>query len=150
MNIMQFLAACAQIAFGAAAIWIACLQWKLSKNKSKFEVYEKRYDAYKGLSNFLGSVVKNGAVETQELVSFHWKFEEHYYLFGQDVHDYVKLIFEKSLEFKGYGNQLQGINSLPQGEERNAVVNKQDEILGWLLNQVEEKKKRFEKYLRIE
>lgn len=68
------------------------LQWKLSRNKSIFELYEKRYDTYKGLKRFFGTVPQNAKVETQDLVSFRWKFEEYFLLFGADIHEYVQQV----------------------------------------------------------
>lgn len=150
MSIMQFLASLGQIVFGGSALWIAILQWKLSKNKSKFEVYEKRYEAYKELKRFLGTVLQNAKVETQDLMSFRWKFEEHFFLFGSDIHEYVQMIYDKSLEFRGYDLQVQGFHALPAGPERNAVIEKQDVVLTWLIDQSKDSKKFFEKYLRIE
>lgn len=149
LNPMQFLAAMAQVVFGGSALWIAFLQWKLSKNKSKFELYEKRYEAYKELKKFLGSILSNAKVETKDLISFKWKFEEHFFLFEKDVHNYVKLIYEKSLEHRRLGHKIYGLNSLPIGAERNKVVDEQHEILTWLIDQSENSKEHFEKYLRI-
>lgn len=149
MNPTQFFAALAQILFGASAAWIAYQQWVLSRNKSKFELYEKRYEAYKGLQSFLGSILRNGKIDTEDLIAFKWKFEEHFFLFGSDIHDYVKNIYEKSLEFRGYEHHLSGIGSLPVGPDRNKIVNKQDALLKWLIEQPSDCKKLFEKYLRI-
>jgi len=148
-SLIQFLASLGQIVFGASALWIAFLQWKLGRNNSKFQVYEKRFEAYKELKNYLGAILRNAKVETQDLVSFRWKFEEHYFLFGDDIHKYIKDIYSKSLEFRKYDNKLWGMNAVPVGDERSRLVDEQDKILDWLINQNEESKKYFEKYLRI-
>lgn len=149
MNKMQFLASAAQILFGLSAAAIAYAQWGLNRNKAKFELYEKRYDAYKELQNFFGSVARSGKVEADDLVSFRWKFEEHYFLFGPKIRDYVKIVFDKSLELRGYEVNLWGMKALPPGAERNEVVEKQDKLLKWLLEQPNKSKKHFETYLRI-
>ncbi len=146
---IQFLASLAQITFGASALWIAFLQWKLGRNNSKFQVYEKRFEAYKELKTYLGTVLQNGKVEVQDLVSFKWKFEEHYFLFGDDIHHYIKEIYSKSLECRKYENKLWGLNSVSVGPERDKLVDEQAAILDWLITQSENSKKYFEEYLRI-
>lgn len=149
MTAMQFVASLAQILFGASAAWIAYQQWILGKNKAKFEVYNKRYEAYSEFQKFLGSILRNGKVDAQDLVSFRWKFEEHFFLFAEDIHEYVKSVFEKALEMKGYENHLWGVQALPTGFERNAIVEKQNAALDWLIKQNKDGKRYFEKYLRI-
>lgn len=149
LSFIEFLSSIAQIAFGVAAVWIAIQQWKISHNKSKFELYEKRYEAYKSLKTYLSSVLQSGKVETQALVSFRWKHEEHYFLFDQDIHDYIKLIYEKSLEFRSFENRLWGANSIPPGDERSKLVEEQSNILEWLLAQIDGSKIKFKRYLKI-
>lgn len=146
MSIMQILVSFAQILFGASASVIAFQQWKLGKNNAKFSLYEKRYEAYKELKRFLGTIIQNAKVETQDLISFRWKFEEHFFLFGDEVHMYIKLVYKKALEFGTYDRKIE---KAPAGEGRNQMIEEQGIILEWLISQNEQSKKKFEVYLRI-
>ena len=141
----QYVKGMADVLLGIGIFFISIQQWKLSKNKAKFELYEKRYEAYTGLKKFLSSVVTHGTVVTEELVSFRWKFEEHQFLFDKKINAYIGTVYKNALEFRRLSRKL----SKATGEERKALASQESAQLGWLIDQLEESKKKFDKYLRI-
>lgn len=135
--------------FGVASAIIAWQQYKLNQNKTKFELYEKRLEAFVALKKYLSNILTNAKVENQALVDFKWKFEEHYFLYEKDIQDYVKNIYDKSLELSRIQRKLFGYNSVPVGTERNALAEEESRLLEWLTDQLSESKIKFDKYLRI-
>ncbi len=148
-SVIEGISKISQVILGTGVAIIAYQQWQLAKNKAKYDLYEKRFDAFKALKKYLSSVVQNAVVNTQDLVDFRWKFEEHYFLFEEDIRDYVDKIYKESFEMRRLQRKLTGIRALPVGPERKQIVDKEMEKLKWLTEQLEESKKKFDKYLRI-
>lgn len=146
---LEVLSDVSQIVLGLAVAIIAYQQWVLAKNKAKFDLYEKRYEAFKALKTYLSSVLSSGKVNTQDIVDFRWKFDEHYFLYDEDIRGYISEIYKESFEILRLQRQLFGHNSLPVGPERNKVAAEESKKLKWLIEQLEISKKKFDKYLRI-
>ena len=74
------------------------------------------------------------------------------FLFDEKINDRIKLIYEKSIDLASMNEQLNptnGSKGLPVGEKRTEVVNKQNETLKWLVNQLVELKPLFHKHLGL-
>ena len=149
-SILEVFAKMGQIAFGIAAVIIAIQQWKISRNRAKFELYEKRLETFKAVEKYLGSVLRNGQTSTQDIIDLRWKFNENYFLYDRDIRDYIEDIYMESFEMLRLQRKLTGNNSLPVGTERNKVAELESEKLKWLTDQITVSRGKFDKYLRIE
>src|SRR3989442_30047 len=102
---------------GIIAILIAHHQSQTNRLKLKFDLYEKRLAQFDALMELLGIIGRDSAVSLEDLFSFLQKTRGSYFLFGEDISDYLTKIYKRGVDLRGINQQLHDSN-LPLGAER--------------------------------
>ncbi|HDY7736081.1 TPA: hypothetical protein RQK28_004310 [Vibrio vulnificus] len=114
---------------------IAGLQWRLGSSKFKYDVFEKRYKVFEATQRYIGHIIATAEVDEIERVNFLRDTKVAFAIYDSKVTDYLKLIYEKSLELR-----------LHQSKSDH---DKESKVLVWFTKQLENHKEQFEKQLKI-
>ena len=105
---------------------IAFMQWRINRARLKHELFDRRYQQFTVIKEFLGSIMSSGKVKPEE---------QHKYLVGtrgirftydKKIADYLeKKIWHMAIELETWDAELEGV---PVGEERTKNVHRQSEI----------------------
>jgi hypothetical protein len=128
---------------------VACVmlqQYRLSKEKFKLDMFEKRFSVYKGAQVFLTCILVKAKFEMNELFEFRAKTQDSVFLFGEDIVSYLKQIDSKALELGTSQEILEGERDT---ERRKPLIDKKTNSLEWLIDQLPELKNKFAPYLKF-
>ena len=125
---------------------VAVGQYILSKEKFKFDMFNKRYGVYKNTQVFLTKIIRDAKIEMEDIFEFRAGTQDSVFFFKKDIPNYLKNIDNKALELWEIHKSLDGV---PKGEERSKMCRKQTDLLNWLLKKLPELKDRFAPYLKF-
>jgi len=143
---MEYLFTSLTILIGAFVAFIAYQQCRLSAEKFKLDLFEKRFSVYKGTQVFLSYILKEAKFELEQLFQFRADTQDAVFLFDEDITDYLKEIDSKALELWSLQKTLEGVS---RGEERTRLCQKETELLTWLTDQLPKLKEVFSPYLKF-
>ena len=133
------------IMIGLFVAYTAYNQYRLSKEKFKLDMFDKRYGVYKNTYVFLIKI-RDTKIEMEDILEFKAGTQDSVFLFKEDIPDYLKNINNKAFELWGIHKSLDGV---PKGEERSKMCRKITELSGWLRSQLPELKNIFAPYLKF-
>jgi hypothetical protein len=131
---------------GIFVAFVGYQQYRVSKERFKLDLFEKRFSVYKGIQVFLTHILTNAKFEMADLFKFRADTQDAIFLFGEDVINYISLIDKKALEFGSLSQELEGI---PKGEERSKACEEKTRLLMWLIDQLPRLKDVFSPYLKF-
>ncbi|MEW6076711.1 MAG: hypothetical protein AB1724_02745 [Thermodesulfobacteriota bacterium] len=127
-------------------ITIAALQWKLSKNRYKHELFDKRWAQFVAIRDFMGKIRAHGVASQDDEHNFLIETRGCRFLFGNEIQNLVDETYKKS----GLLNDLEKeLKSITVQEDRKRNVAHQREIKDWVESQIKELETRFGKYLQL-
>ena len=143
------------IVISALGLWIGYLQYRLAKQRSdldlqrsKLDLYDKRYPVFLATIKYLEFIASCRNINNEELDKFKRISMDNEFLFGEDVQQYLDILYKKGHDFQIYHLELDD-HTLPM-EKRERLVKKQDELLNWFREQFKESYEVFKKYLAID
>lgn len=136
------------IAISVLGLWIGYQQYVLAKQRSKLDLYDKRYPIFLATMEYLGFIARDRKITGEELNKFLRNSRDKEFLFGNDVQQFHNELYNKGVEFKKY---ISIVNSrtLPD-EEHRKLVEKEAELFEWFLKQFDVSRTVFKKYLAID
>jgi hypothetical protein len=126
--------------------FVVFMQFRLSKDKFKLDLFDKCYGVYKNTQVFLTKILRDAKIEMEDIFEFRAGTQDSVFLFKEDIPNYLKNIDNKALDLWEIHKSLDGV---PKGEERSKMCRKQTELLGWLTSQLPELKNKFAPYLKF-
>jgi len=128
------------------ALWIAYQQVQTARAKLRFDLYERRFRVFDGVTALLAAFDLDADIKNQDLQKFWTTTNEATFLFGEDVMAYLKELRTKAGELWMLNAKLDD-SILPVGPERDKVAQDMDRTIEWFERQVEESRQYFTKYL---
>jgi hypothetical protein len=141
----QWLLAFATPTLAVVGVFIAVLQWRLSRHKLKMDLFDKRYQVYLSTKQFLAHVGSNAKVDFKEIISFGRNTMQGIFLFDKDVTDYLKQIEEKAVDLLTVQTAL----NRPSEADKDMLWKNQEVALKWFSEQLTEVNKYFRKTLDV-
>jgi hypothetical protein len=94
----------------------------------------------------LSSVVPDGKVDMEEFLKFRTSVAESYFLFGQEIEDYLDEIYKHAVDYN-YAYMLYRLprEERPDTYDPKKVAHNMMEALSWLTNQLPVLKEKFKK-----
>jgi len=123
---------------------VAIRQYQLSKERFKLDVFDRRYNIYKSTQTFLKKILLCQKIKEEDIQEFRENIQDYMFLFGNDIHTFLKPIEEKALCLWENEKKLED-DSI--GEERSKLVNKRTELSKWLKEQEPLLRDKFMPYL---
>jgi hypothetical protein len=129
----------------AVAACVAYAHYRLSRERIKLELFEKRFKVFTGASLFLRRILEQGGLpDLEPLGEFRTAIEEAKFLFNEDITDYLDEIYRHAVSLH---NTAKTSERLPVRSERSRLVDENAKTLAWLLDQLPELTVRFSPYL---
>ena len=110
----------------------------------KHDLYERRLVFYDVFVEFLKHVSRTKHADMTAIAEFQQKTREAYFLFGEDVADYVEIIRKKAIELDTRQKKLE--NSSPQDVQ---TAEKQNDLIIWFGEQFLAAREKFAKYMKL-
>ena len=124
--------------------FVVFMQYKLSKDKFKLDLFEKRYAVYKATQKFLSKISLEAKIELDDLGRFKAETQDAVFLYKNDIVTYLEDIYSKALSF---WQKQENIRDVPIGDERSSMSRELSESFHELVSQLPELKNKFKSYL---
>lgn len=145
----EFSAALLTPILACLTVWIAMQQWRTNQLKVKHELYERRLAVYLALMEFLAAVGQNARCTDDQLRTFLQKTRESWFLFGEDIGEYLDDIYRRAVDLKQRHTVLHEPGSLPIGPEREETAREQSASMKWFSAQFEIARTKFARYMKL-
>jgi hypothetical protein len=133
------------VIFGSIIAW---QQWRTNKKRLKHELFDRRFEQFTVVRDFLRSIGVSGKPKPDEQFKFVSGTRGMRFIFDKDLAEYIdETIWSLAVDLEVLDSELEGV---PVGEERSKNAQRQSEIkkqLGQELHSLEDK---FAKYLQLQ
>jgi len=143
-SIVDYLISIVPLFLSLAVATFAGLQWKVSNNKLRLDLFEKRYKVYQAARDLLRLVVREGKVEFADLAAFNFEVADAEFLFRSDVLEYLNRLRRKAAHLKTTQTLLSGRQTDDQLEK---TADAEEKDLLELTEQLDNLTKVFGRYL---
>ena len=142
--ILKIISTVSTLTIGVAASILAYQQFRLSRAKLRFDLFEKRYAIFMIVRVFASTMAMKGEADAGELMR---STTERFFLFEKDVCDYIETMYKKAWNIRKKKDELTRPNITP--EQTEECQNQLYEDTTWFYNQSDEMIPIFSKYLSI-
>lgn len=126
---------------------IAYLQWRTNTNRLKHELFDRRYEQFTVVRDFIGSIMTSGKSKQDEQFKYLSSTRGMRFIFDNEIAEYVdKTVWHLAVELECLESELQGV---PVGKERTKNVHRQAEIKSQLKAELQFLEEKFAKYLQL-
>lgn len=119
--------------------YLGVRQWKATKTQVRLAKYERRMQIYEEVKKLLRRVTNDPNMK--DIMSFMEATAENDFLFEEEIPNYLKEISDHGLNYLNLVDQYRN--------QDHTDVNKKNDELKWLVDQVPMAKEMFRKYLDI-
>jgi hypothetical protein len=128
--------------------WIAIQQYRLSREKFKHELYDRRSAIFKATMQFISEVMVNADVDHNSLFKLMRDTADCDFLFDREIREFVDEVYRKGAKVHATEAALKG-SGLGIGPEREKLAAESAELFTWFERQFETGRQRFKKYLTL-
>ena len=115
------------LVIGGFAAYIAWRQWRTAQDRVVLDLFERRFQVFQELTQTIASAFSEANVKIDDLAKFDAATEKARYLFGAEVHDYLKEVRSKLIDIRTVQFALPG---MPDSEARTKAETKLTDGLG--------------------
>lgn len=147
LELIEILAALLTPTIGVIATYIAYQQYSLNRKTTKRELLDRRLTIFKSCMAYIAKCVQQNpnSIETTQFLR---ETADSFYLFKDDLTEYLSEVYKKGLNFEYYGKMLNDPN-LPVGEKRTQFADKNLALQEWFTRQLSEAREMFKPYLDV-
>ena len=124
---------------------IAFQQWRTNRARLKHELFDRRYEAYLLITQFMADIVTRGKVEPGAEITFLAETKKVYFLFDRRTSNFTQEIFKKSADLYA----LRAMQENLAGDQLKENVEKQRQLIDWFSSQIKSIEGRFKKFLLL-
>ncbi|HYX09249.1 MAG TPA: hypothetical protein VE912_21120 [Bacteroidales bacterium] len=128
-----------------AAVLITWQQVRISRNRLKHELFDRRYKLYEAARDLIGHSVSRGHPTDEELFDFVLKTRESEFLFDKNVSEYLNEIYNKAVDIQICHAEMEGL----VGEEKSKNIDERRELLKFMGKQPQILRDKFASYLKL-
>jgi len=126
---------------------IAWQQWRINRARLKNELFDRRYEQFCVVRDFIGSIMASGKSTPEEQRKYLVGSRGMRFLFDKKIADYMdRNIWKLAIDLECLESELQGV---PVAEERSSNVREQRDIKLKLHEELKGLEGRFAKYLQL-
>ena len=134
-------------AIAIIATYIAIQQYRTNKTKLKLALFDKRFQVWQGVKDYLDSAIRDFDVSTEDIFKFKHQTRDAFFLFGNEVELYITKLISNGAELRKLNKDYEKLRR--QGEKSEEVNERTHVLVTWFTGQFEDSKWVFRKYLRI-
>ncbi len=129
-----------------SAIGVAVVQCWINHKRLKNEYFNRRIAVYETITDYIGHVWTSGDIGKDAEMKFLCNAKNVFFLFGSDIEEYVKKIFNMSTNLHALKKMESGLS----GDSLKNNLDKQDVIKNWFGKEVKSGlQERFKKHLSL-
>lgn len=130
--------------------WIAIQQWRINRIRLKHELFDRKWNQFVAIKEFLATVLTSGKVEEEDRMNLLRGTRGSVFIFDTTISDFVSEIHSHALQLEHL--QVIGFTSMfeAQIERSGQTEHERQEILDWLTEQFHSLEDRFAPYLELE
>jgi len=126
---------------------IAFQQWRTNSNRLKHELFDRRYEQFTTVREFISSIMTSGKSQPEAQSKYLVGTRGMRFIFDKEVDDYCdNNVWIPAIELECLAGELKGV---PVGKVRTSNVQKQSDIKKQLLNELKTLEDKFDKYLQL-
>lgn len=137
------------VVVGCIAAYIAFRQYKNDSTRLKLDVYDKRFEVYRAIREFISGIFQNGNVTYKEISQFQVRSAQAEFLLDEEINKKIEELRSKGLRLHYVEDRLNNSN-LPVGEERTKLAEESGELLTWFDEESKKMTKLFVKHLKVD
>lgn len=127
--------------------FIAWRQWRTDRNRLRHELFDRRYQQFTVIRDFLVSIMTSGKSKVEEQQKFLAGTRGIRFVFDKEMSDYVdSTIWNLAVDLECLDSELL---ALPVGDERSKNVKRQSEIKKALNMELRNLEEKFARYLHL-
>lgn len=146
ISVMAILIPVITILIAVIVAWTGYQQYRVAKEKLKFDLFEKRFSVYKGVQIFLSQIMQKGELNLDSVWELQKATEEAKFLFEDEIPKYIDSIRNKAL--KMWAIQSKSKN-MPTGDGKNNFIDKEGTLFTELTNELSTLSQVFMPYLKF-
>jgi hypothetical protein len=136
----------------AAIVFISYRQYIITKHNFRFGLYKDRYRIFEVTNRFLFQVTSD--VNRVNFSEFHSVITESYFIFGDEIRDYLETLLTKSLKYRSVSGDYDSIIKRKQFQpidDKSAKKTQSDisELSEWFNSELSNIKTKFMPYLNF-
>jgi len=147
-SVVEVLSALLTPTIAIVATYIAYQQHRTNKIKVRADLYDRRMQVFNAVTDLLGHIEGAAAVDLDQLRVFLQKTRESYFLFGDEIPEYLNELYKAGVDLRHQTKKL--FSDLPVGQERDRLADENGALVKWFFDQFEVAPKKFGKYLRLQ
>jgi len=126
---------------------LAFQQGRINKKRLKHELFDRRYEQFRIVSCFIGSILSSGKLEGKERTKYLIGISGVRFIFDEKIANYLKnKILEPANDLECLALELDGV---PVGSERAANIQKQSEIKKKFSEELKGLEEKSSEYLQL-
>lgn len=124
---------------------IAIVQFRLEKQKWRLALYDKRFETYRAVTEFLSLLCTQGRCEHADEIAYLQRASQNRFLFDQDIQEYIEEIYSQSVKRNHIQKEVDGAHSEMAGH----LALQAAELSIWFGKQFKVAESKFAKYIAI-
>ncbi|MCI0351103.1 MAG: hypothetical protein L0Z53_16885, partial [Acidobacteriales bacterium] len=132
-------------AIAIVAVYIAYQQAATNRRQHRLALFDRRMNVLNSTMKLIASIMQDAHAELDQLFQFIRDTRDHEFLFGPEVGEHINQIYRKGVELRAKNEVLKA--GMRAGEERQAAIERETELLDWFAEQMAVTRKTFLKYL---
>lgn len=124
--------------------YIMIQQYRNEKRTQRYQVFGHRHEIYEATMKLITTIIQNATISRNELSEYAFGVRNSKIFFGKDVNDYLWKLRVKASKLM---TTVSVRESKSIGEERNNLLIQEEELINFFIEQTDECKTVFEKYL---
>lgn len=128
---------------------IAIFQWRLERQRWRLSLYEKRFETFRAVSEFISFLCMHGPCEHKDEIEFLQKASRNRFLFGPEIMEYIDEIYKKSVERNYLEETIYNSRGDALTDYRGVLATRSGELSKWFSDQLQAVDEKFKEYLLI-
>jgi hypothetical protein len=106
---------------GLIAVYIAWRQWRTAHDRLILDLFERRFQVFQDLTRTVSAAVNKPHVEINDLADFDQATEKARFLFGPEVHGYLREVRRHLVDLISFGRALHEMDGAQRTNAENKV-----------------------------
>ncbi len=128
---------------------VAVFQWRLEKQKWRLSLYDKRFETYRAVMEFVSLMVHQAKCTHADEIAFLQKASQNRFLFEADIQAYIELIYKQSVEKNHLQQALANSRGDSRLDHRKTLAEQSHALSLWFGDQFKVAEAKFGRYISI-
>jgi hypothetical protein len=129
--------------------YIAFQQWKIKRQNTRMELFDKRLQVYDATIEFIGVIIAKAYPSKEDILKFEIETRNNKFLFKKDITQHLSLMRYKAKKILRYNLEIERLQRRDEHDEEKweNIFDKDDEAFSWFIGQFKIVEDKFHKYL---